>query len=830
MLLKPGPRVAEQAHDTGCRPRIWCHGGRTVPGVRTVRGGLVARFVGGALLLGVILALVFVVLLVTIGSRRTAVRTAARSADVLTASFQAQKLLLDIETGVRGYLLTRERPFLSPYQAAVSQLPGALTALTQLTVGTASQHLRATGIAAAATGYLNNWARPAVTAGPRAGGRATQIKGKRLVDAIRARFAVFDATQRQVADREAAHASHLATLALILGSVGAAAALVLMTLYALYARSMVAPVRRVARAARRVAEGDLDVRVPDGGTAEVADLTAAFNGMAGALRAGRDELETYNDELEAQQTELQSLLAAVAEEKGRTERLHEFAQALAGDSDLPSVGTTILKTMCAEAQADAGALYAYNFTLDVHQLAATRGVAPEDLAATVRPGRGTAGTALTDRRPITVAPGDAGLPIAVLGREEPARHQLSVPLMLGDRPAGVMTLARAADRPFSEAEIGAVLLRAEQAAVAVARARMQQQTERSLRTVQAVIDATPAPIALVSPAGDVLFENQPMAELREQQGDEPTAARAFDVDGDAGAPGRDELSLDGGRRVLARYTAPLAADGDTIIGRIVVLRDVSAEREAERLKDEFFALVSHELRTPLSSIVGYLELALEDTEAAPLDAQRRQFLEVVDRNAHRLQRLVGDLLFAAQVEAGAMSLERESVDLARLVSEAVEAAAPRADAADVALVHETPDELWLARADGGRLGQMLDNLIANAIKFTPPGGTVAVRCRRADAAAEVTVSDTGMGIAPSDQERLFERFFRAREASERGVPGAGLGLTIVQAIVHGHGGEIEVDSAPGAGTTFRVSIPVRGGGQRVSDPGRRARAGAAPEG
>ena len=793
-----------------------------------MKGGLVARFAGGALLLGVTLALVFVALLVTIDVRGDAVDTAQRSADVLTSSFQTQKLLLDAETGVRGYLLTRETDFLQPYDAALDAMPGQLGSLERLTAREPAQHARALAIAAAVTGYIDGWARPAVAAGPARDTNPQEARGKRLVDAIRARFDTFDAAQHGVVDRQATHANHLATLALILGSAGAAAALILMALYALYARAAVAPVREVARAARRVAEGDLSARVADGGTAEVGELATAFNRMATALHAGREELETYNDELEAQQTELQSLLEAVAQEKRRSERLQEFAQALADTNELARVGATILAHICREAGADVGALYAYNASFDEYRLAARRGLAANDVARVIVAGEGIAGRAIDERGPVVVVPGDAGLPVAILGETRPARHQLSVPLMLGDHPAGIVTVARIEDRPFSADEVTATTGLAGQAGSAVARAKMHRQTERSLRTIQSVVDATPEPIALVAPGGDLLFQNSPMAELRAQLADDPQAARAFDAaDGDPSATVRDEVCLDGGR-VMVRYAAPISDDQDAPVGRIVVLRDVSAEREAERLKDEFFALVSHELRTPLTSIIGYLELALDDDDDSPLDPQRRQFLEIVDRNAARLLRLVGDLLFAAQVKAGTLTLERDAVDLARLARQAVEAAGPRAAQGGVDLLIEAPDELWMSQADGDRLGQMLDNLIVNALKFTPAGGSVTVSCGAAGDEVHLSVRDTGIGIAPEDQERLFERFFRAASADREGVPGVGLGLTIVQAIVHGHGGTIAVDSAPARGTTFRVAMPLRGG--RVSDRARRERAGAAPEG
>ena len=172
-------------------------------------------------------------------------------------------------------------------------------------------------------------------------------------------------------------------------------------------------------------------------------------------------------------------------------------------------------------------------------------------------------------------------------------------------------------------------------------------------------------------------------------------------------------------------------------------------RELDRMKDEFVSLVSHQLRTPLTSIRGYVELLLEDGAALTPDHQR--FLTVVDRNAHRLLELVGDLLFLAQV---------------------------------------------------------LDNLVANAIKFTGDGGRVTVTLATSGDRALVTVADTGPGISAADLEKIFERFYRSASATAHGIPGSGLGLPIAKAIIDGHGGRIAVASEEGRGTTVRLELPL----------------------
>ncbi len=230
-------------------------------------------------------------------------------------------------------------------------------------------------------------------------------------------------------------------------------------------------------------------------------------------------------------------------------------------------------------------------------------------------------------------------------------------------------------------------------------------------------------------------------------------------------------------------------------------------RELDRLKDDFISLVSHELRTPLTSIQGYLELLL-DGGAGELGPEQARFLTVVDRNSRRLMQLVGDLLFMAQVEAGKLALDLDEVDLSEVINECLEAARPTADERKLELVadiQETPSML----GDRSRLAQVLDNLVSNALKFTPHTGRVSVRVSADGDDALVEIVDTGVGIPADEQERLFERFFRSSNATEQAIPGTGLGLTIAKTIVERHEGSITIESVEGAGTTVRVRLPVR---------------------
>jgi signal transduction histidine kinase len=226
--------------------------------------------------------------------------------------------------------------------------------------------------------------------------------------------------------------------------------------------------------------------------------------------------------------------------------------------------------------------------------------------------------------------------------------------------------------------------------------------------------------------------------------------------------------------------------------------------EADRLKDEFVALISHDLRTPLTSIIGYLELTLDDGN---LSEEQRGYLGVADRNADRLLHLVNDLLFVARLEAGELNLQPSELDLAALVRQSVSEAAPRASAGGIELTCETDGAVPI-QADKGRMFQVLDNLVSNAIKFTPAGGGVNVSVGPSNGVVQLKVTDTGIGIDEAEQTQLFERFFRTATVAEQQIPGTGLGLYIARVIVEAHGGSIEVESRPGEGSSFCVELPA----------------------
>jgi signal transduction histidine kinase len=245
---------------------------------------------------------------------------------------------------------------------------------------------------------------------------------------------------------------------------------------------------------------------------------------------------------------------------------------------------------------------------------------------------------------------------------------------------------------------------------------------------------------------------------------------------------------------LTRVSARLAEQNERLL-------------ELDRLKDEFIATASHELRTPLTSISGYLAMAL-DPHGGALSAGREAQLRIVQRNADRLALLVDQLLFLARADSHPIELDRRPVGLGGILSEAGETAHPAACAKKITLLTEAEPNLRVL-ADRGQLLRVVDNLVANAIKFTPDGGTIRLAARGDGAKAILEITDTGLGIPRAEQADVFNRFFRGTKAVETAVPGSGLGLAISQIIAGAHGTTIEVESAPGAGSTFRLALPLR---------------------
>src|SRR4030081_1780108 len=256
------------------------------------------------------------------------------------------------------------------------------------------------------------------------------------------------------------------------------------------------------------------------------------------------------------------------------------------------------------------------------------------------------------------------------------------------------------------------------------------------------------------------------------------------------------------RRSFSVTAAPVRAAGAS--SAVLVLHDITELRRLERVRRDFVANVSHEFKTPLTAIQGFAETllggALDDKK------NRTRFMEIIKEHAQRLARLTDDLLKLSRIEAGRLDLESRPVSVEALVNGCVETARLNAESRGLRIAVELPEGLPPVRGDAVQLDEVLQNLIDNALQYTPSGGRIDVTAYSNGHEVIFTVADTGIGIPESDLERIFERFYRVDAARAREAGGTGLGLSIARHIVDAHGGRLWVESAVGQGSRFRFSI------------------------
>jgi signal transduction histidine kinase len=271
-----------------------------------------------------------------------------------------------------------------------------------------------------------------------------------------------------------------------------------------------------------------------------------------------------------------------------------------------------------------------------------------------------------------------------------------------------------------------------------------------------------------------------------------------------------ELSSDenGQRRVIrvARHPICIVGSGSKHESHVWTIRDVTQQKLAEEMRDQFVDTATHELRTPLANIKAYAEtLALADV----IDVeQQKQFLNTINSEATRLARFVDDLLSVSSMELGSLSLNRQTTELTRMLNEVLAKIRPQIDEKKMTLEVVVPDKLPEPKLDKDKIATVLVNLLGNAIKYTPPGGRVTFRVNATDQQLEVSIADTGVGIAPEEISKVFEKFFRSDDPRVQEQTGTGLGLALSHEVVRLHGGRIEVESEINKGSTFTMLLPL----------------------
>jgi PAS domain S-box-containing protein len=387
------------------------------------------------------------------------------------------------------------------------------------------------------------------------------------------------------------------------------------------------------------------------------------------------------------------------------------------------------------------------------------------------------------------------------------RAYLGVPLS-GREGAlhGVLSVYASDPRAWRDEEVQALVALAANASIALSNAELYQRVAVEREQSVAILANIADGIVAVDREGHVVLWNRAAEEITgvpasEAIGRMPAQVLQRDLESESGGPNRLVAIPHGDEDVwLSLSEAVMHDPTGAVSGRIFAFRDISAEHIVEQMKSDFVSTVSVELRTPLTSIYGFAQTLLRE-DVAFGETERRTFLEFIARESERLTAIVDALLNVAQLDTGDLSVSLEPTNVASVVTDVVTSA--QAATNGHRFVADLGASEVAAQADPDKLRQVLDQLVSNAVKYSPDGGTVTVSARRKDGAVEVAVADEGVGIPASERERIFSKFYKAG-----GAQGTGLGLFIAQGLVREMGGRMWVDSEEGRGSRFAFELPA----------------------
>jgi PAS domain S-box-containing protein len=409
----------------------------------------------------------------------------------------------------------------------------------------------------------------------------------------------------------------------------------------------------------------------------------------------------------------------------------------------------------------------------------------------------------------------------------PLRQVVALPMAIKDEIIGLVYIFRSLGADFTLNDRQVLGDFADQAAVAVQNARLYQQVSDERARLDAIIENSGDGVMILSPDRTILTWNRALVGMTGVPADQAVGRHCYDVlnlhnrqgvsvcytacplvkppeDGRLYAEG-DTLRADGVKVALADNYSPQHNEEGEVTSIIASVRDVSRLRDAEELKNTLLSVISHELKTPVSIIKGYAgTLARQD--AAWDKETLAEGLAVIEEEADKLNELINNLLDASRLQAGGLKLQFAYLDLPSMAEKTVEKFRTQANHHNFSV--DFPPDFPSVKGDYERIREVLSNLVGNAIKYSPEGGLIRVGGRIEGSEVRIFVSDEGVGIPTTEQERIFDRFTRVDSSLTRQTPGAGLGLFLVRSVVEAHGGRVWVDSQPGQGSTFWFALPI----------------------
>ncbi len=397
---------------------------------------------------------------------------------------------------------------------------------------------------------------------------------------------------------------------------------------------------------------------------------------------------------------------------------------------------------------------------------------------------------------------------------------MAVPILNEDQYVGALWLGHQRPHAFTPDEISLVSIVASQLGVAVVNARLYKLAEEERMRLMAVLEASPnavivtdqeGRISLTNPAANVVLSGNPEETLGKLASEVITVIEITELINRTDEESQTrEITLDDGRILFAMAT-PVDESKVGSGGKVCSMWDITHYKKLDMLKSEFVSTVSHDLRMPLTLMKGYVRML---SVVGVMNDQQREYVHKILESTDQMAHLVDNLLDLGRIEAG-LGLKIDEFEINAIITDVVDNYRPQALTKQIVLVVELEEGMEPIMADSTLLRQALANLLDNAIQFSEANDEIIIRASQYDGIQAISVEDTGMGIAPMDQARLFEKFYHVRSGEEDQQYGSGLGLAIVKSIVDQHGGRLFIESRLGVGSTFTIEIPIKA---EISDP------------
>ena len=576
-------------------------------------------------------------------------------------------------------------------------------------------------------------------------------------------------------------AVQLATrLVAVLVAVGA---VMMVVLYAT-SRRLTRPLREMAVAAESIARGNLALPIRVRSEDEIGRLAMSFEGMRRSLQARLSEMDLLlaSSQRLASSFDLGGILPPILEGVGRLLRADHVRVVLLGSEPDPAG-----KAESYFAGKDRGNWASLD--TQVVELARQRG------------------------KFLLENPGRARAVLNLAQVTEPLQGLVALPLRDEQTFIGVMWLGYRRSQALPPDTSNLLTILAAQIGVAVSNARLFHRAEQERMRLGAVLEATPDAVlatdrrgrlTLANPAAEAVLRGNVEDVLGKPAGEWVTSPEVLELL----QPGSERRTADvavGAGRALFATATDIRPGGETQAGRVCVLWDITHFKKVDMLKSEFVSTVSHDLRAPLTLMRGYATML---SMVGAMNEQQKDFVRKIHESIEAMTQLVDNLLDLGRIEAG-VGLNLEAVNIESVLQDVAGAYQAQAANKRITLLADIPGGMRPIEADLTLLRQAVANLVDNAIKYTQPGGRVTLHARQHDGRQVISVEDTGVGIAPTDQARLFEKFYRARRSETLREKGSGLGLAIVKSVAEQHGGRVTVESRLGVGSTFTLELPAR---------------------